>query len=154
MKLIPIPITLREANDFVRAHHRHSKPVRGWRFGIGAGDGEVLWGVAIVGRPVSRALQNSQPGLAEVTRNCAAEGAPKGTCSFLYAACWRAWRAMGGTSLITYTLLTETGASLRGAGWRTVATLPAKNGKAWQSRPGRAEQPSARAIKRRWEIAA
>jgi len=39
----------------------------------------------------------------------------------LYGACWRAWRAMGGKRLITYTLQTEPGTSLRGAGWRIVA---------------------------------
>lgn len=38
----------------------------------------------------------------------------------LYAACWRAWRAMGGKKLITYTLKSESGSSLRGAGWKIV----------------------------------
>lgn len=87
-----------------------------------------------------------------MVRCCVRDGSPKGTCSFLYAACWRAWRAMGGNRLITYTLQSESGASLRGAGWRVVAQLEPGDPKQWQSRPGREWQSVVGQAKFRWEI--
>ena len=63
-----IPVTLREANEFVRLRHRHHKPVVGHKFSIGCeADGELV-GVVIVGRPVSRYLDNGKT--LEVTRLC------------------------------------------------------------------------------------
>lgn len=53
-----VPITLKEANAFVERYHRHHKPVVGHKFSIAASDGEKIVGVAIVGRPVSRYLDN------------------------------------------------------------------------------------------------
>jgi hypothetical protein len=146
-------MTLAEGNAFVANFHRHNRPVVGARYSIGASDGAHLWGVAMVGRPVARALQQQGGGVAEVVRCCVRDGSPKGTCSFLYAACWRAWRAMGGTRLITYTLQSESGASLRGAGWRVVAELPASDPAKWQNRRGREWQPVVGQAKIRWEIA-
>ena len=153
MTLYAVPITLPEAQEFIANFHRHNKPPVGWRFGIGASDGARLVGVAVVSRPVARQLQAQGSDVAEVTRCCVVDGAPLGTCSFLYAACWRAWRAMGGRRLVTYTLQSESGASLRGAGWRVVAELPGATGKAWQNRPGREWQPVTGQAKLRWEAA-
>lgn len=53
-----VPITLKEANAFVEQHHRHHKAVTGHKFSIAASDSEKIVGVAIVGRPVSRYLDN------------------------------------------------------------------------------------------------
>lgn len=76
-------------------------------------------------------------------------------CSTLYARCWRAWQAMGGKRLVTYTLATEPGASLRGAGWRVVGqTEPVPEGKGWTTRPGREWQAVNGQLKLRWEAAA
>jgi len=149
--LIPMPVTVREANEFVASFHRHNKPVAGARFAIGASDGNAMVGVAIVGRPVARHLQDGVT--SEVTRCCVREDAPKGACSFLYAACWRAWRAMGGRRLITYTLASESGASMRGAGWKLVAELKPNKPGMWQSRPRREWQPVVGQAKLRWEAA-
>jgi hypothetical protein len=117
-----VPLTLREANDFVEAFHRHNGRTSrdGGKFAIGAGYGDLLVGVAIVGIPVARLLARDK-GTAEVLRTCVGPSAPPNTNSFLYGAAWRAWRALGGMKLITYTLATESGASLRGAGWKVVA---------------------------------
>lgn len=147
-----VPVTVREANDFIASFHRHNKPVAGARFAIGASDGNQLVGVAVVGRPVARMLQDGTT--SEVTRCCVLETAPKGACSFLYAACWRAWRAMGGRRLVTYTLQSESGASLRGAGWRVVAELKPNKPGMWQSRAGREWQSVVGQAKLRWECAA
>lgn len=62
------------------------------------------------------------------------DGGPAVACSALYAAAWRAVKAMGYRRLITYTQDSETGASLRGAGWRVVAHRPPRKG--WDM-PGR-----------------
>lgn len=149
MKLLALPVELAEANEFVASFHRHNKPVLRHRFAIGASDGAELWGVAIIGRPVARLKQDGFT--AEVTRCCVRDGSPRGTCSFLYAAAWRAWRAMGGRRLITYTLTAESGASLRGAGWRLIAERGANDPARWQSRPGRAWQPVVGQAKLLWE---
>ena len=155
MALVAVPMDLAEANEFVANFHRHNKPVPGARFSIGASDGAQLWGVAIVGRPVARALQAQGGEVAEVVRCCVRDGSPKGACSFLYAACWRAWRAMGGRVLITYTLQSESGASLRGAGWRVVAELaPRRHGAGWTNRVGREWQAVTGQAKLRWEMSA
>lgn len=111
-----IPMTLREANAFVEQHHRHHKPVVGHKFSIGVSDGEKVVGVAIVGRPVGRFLDDGWT--LEVTRLCT--DGTHNACSMLYAAAWRAARAMGYRRVVTYILESETGASLKAAGWKCI----------------------------------
>ncbi len=145
-----VPITLREANDFVESFHRHSKRTSrdGGKFAIGCSDGEKLCGVAIVGRPIARLLNDDYT--AEVLRCCVTPDAPKNSCSKLYSACWRAWRAMGGRKLITYTLQTESGASLRGAGWKVIAECEPC---AWSRKSRKRDwQPIYGQKKLRWEV--
>lgn len=146
-----VPMTLRDANEFVSKHHRHNKKVVGHRFSIGCiKDGELV-GVAIVGRPVARKLDDGTT--AEVTRVCVFDNAPMGACSFLYSRCWQAWRAMGGTRIVTYTLASEAGSSVRGAGWKVVAECrPQKN--PWKG-PDRDRdfQEVYGQMKLRWEMA-
>ena len=111
-----VPVTLAEANAFVEQNHRHHKPVSGHKFSIGCADGDRIIGVAIVGRPVSRYLDDGWT--LEVTRLCT--DGTKNACSMLYAAAWRATRAIGYKRLITYTLITEPGTSLKAAGWKCI----------------------------------
>ena len=111
-----VPMTLREANAYVEQHHRHHGPVLGQKYSIGLSDGEKIVGVAIVGRPVSRHLDDGWT--LEVNRLCT--DGTKNACSMLYAAAWRAARAMGYKRLVTYILESENGASLRAAGWKCV----------------------------------
>lgn len=118
------PINLREACAFVKEHHRHHKAPRGCLFCVAVNDGERVRGVAIVGRPVSRMLQDNYT--AEVTR-VATDGAWN-ACSMLYGAAWRACRALGYRRLVTYTLPEEGGGQParrgihndRRGGWRFV----------------------------------
>lgn len=116
-----VPTSLREANAFVERHHRHSKPCRGHKFSIGAASGDDLVGVAIAGRPVAR--HNDDGATIEVLRVCAADDSPRNTCSLLYGACWRAARAMGYSRAITYTLKSETGASVKASGFRVIGEV-------------------------------
>lgn len=109
------PIDFAEANAFVAEYHRHHKPMPGCKFSIAVSDkdGKVR-GVAMVGRPVARM---SDDGLTlEVNRVCT-DGA-RNACSMLYGAAWRAAKALGYRRLITYTLPSEGGVSLRAAGWK------------------------------------
>lgn len=76
-------------------------------------DNNELRGVAIVGRPVSRFLDNGLT--AEVTRLCT-DGC-KNACSFLYAACGRIAKHMGYDRIITYILAAEKGTSLKASSW-------------------------------------
>jgi hypothetical protein len=117
MTLRLVPITLREANDFVEQFHRHNGRTSrdGGKFALGAATDDGLVGVAIVGRPLARLLDDGET--AEVLRVCTKPEAPKNACSFLYGRAWRAWVAMGGKRLVTYTLQSESGSSLKGAGW-------------------------------------
>lgn len=130
MKLGLIPVDLIEANAFVAELHRHHKPVVGHKFSLGAvKDGKVV-GVAIVGRPVARRLDDGVT--LEVTRLCT--DGTRNACSFLYGACARACFALGYKRIGTYILASENGASLRASGWRLVGGSP---GKSWSvpSRP-------------------
>lgn len=122
-----VPCELSEANEFVAQFHRHHKPVRGHKFSLAVSDGDKVRGVAIVGRPVARMLQDGET--LEVTR-VATDGAIN-ACSALYAACWRAARAMGYRRLVTYILAEELGTSVRAAGWKEIAST---RGGTWQRR--------------------
>lgn len=146
MTLALTPITLREANAFVDAHHRHHKPARGCILCVAVSEGNVVRGVAIVGRPVSRMLDDGWT--AEVVR-VATDGA-RNACSMLYGASWRAARALGYRRLVTYTLPEEGGASLRAAGWRCLGEA---GGGSWdrKGRPRVDLHPTQ--VKLRWEAA-
>jgi hypothetical protein len=139
------PQSLREANEWIASLHRHHKPVQGQRFSIAVYDDEgTCHGVAIVGRPVARALDPTR--FAEVTR-LVTDGFPN-ACSFLYAACAQACRAMGFEVIQTYILEEEPGTSLKAAGW-SCDGIVRKDGVGWNNRDGRrADQPTG--AKSRW----
>jgi len=140
------PVAWDEACAFVTKHHRHHIPPPGWKYGIGVVDekGE-LRGVVIVGRPVARKLDDGST--LEVTR-CCTDGA-KNVASMLYGAAWRVASALGYRRLITYTLTTEPGTSLRAAGWRDLYKTP---GRSWSvpSRPRDDKHPLGQ--KQLWEV--
>lgn len=132
MSLRLVPLTRKDANGFVKMWHRHHKPVPGHKYAVGVADEtDILRGIAIVGRPVARHYDD---GLTlEVTRT-----ATDGTAnvnSMLYGACARAAFALGYRRLITYTQEGESGASLRGAGWKVIASRPPRSGWTTPSRP-------------------
>lgn len=151
--MVLVPLTRDAANAFIASHHRHCGRVPGHRGAIGCEVNGELIGVAILARPKARALQAADRFLVEVVRLCVAPTAPKGTCSWLYARARRAAAALGFRRVTTTTLVDEGGASLRGAGWMPVATLPARPGWNTPSRP-RAELPTDRTPKTRWEAEA
>jgi hypothetical protein len=148
-----IPITLREANNFVEDYHRHSGRMANGsngRFAIGFVHDGHLVGVAIVGNPVARLMSDGLT--AEVRRLCVSPEAPRNACSMLYGRCWRIWQQMGGRRMITYTLQKESGASLRGAGWKLIGEVK-RTEKGWNrvQRP-RSHKEIYREPKFRWAV--
>jgi hypothetical protein len=118
-RLAIVPISFAEAKASVARLHRHLPHVVGHKFSVAVAAGEAIVGVAIVGRPVARHLDDGWT--LEVVR-LATDGA-RNACSMLYGTSWRAARAMGYRRITTYTRSEEPGTSLRAAGWRTVAEV-------------------------------
>jgi hypothetical protein len=146
--MLIVPITLKAAQEFVKAHHRHNKPPVGHKFSIGLEtDWGLLVGVACAGRPVARLFDN---GLTlEVNRTCTV--GDRNANSMLYGAVWRAGKAMGYRRCITYTQHDESGASLRAVGWVRVKELPPNKG--WHSGSRvRSDIGSAGIARTLWEI--
>ena len=131
MALALQPITYREACRFVADHHSHHLPPQGWKFGIAVNDGARVVGVITVGRPVARHLDDTYT--LEVTR-CCTDGT-RHAASMLYGAANRAMRALGYHRLITYTLASEAGTSLKAAGWTVL--YDTKSRPAGWNMPGR-----------------
>ena len=105
------PIHLRQAKEYVAQYHRHNIPPVGGKFAISCWDDGRLCGTAICGRPVSRQMDDGAT--LEIYR-CCTDGT-RNACTKLYGACQRIARDMGYSRVITYTLASEIGASLRAA---------------------------------------
>lgn len=148
MSLVIVPTTLDEANAFIAVHHRHHHPVPGCKFCIAVADEYgIVHGVCVCGRPVARMLNDGWT--LEVNRACT--DGTRNANSALYGAAWRAARALGYRRLVTYTLPTESGASLRGSGWKLVGE---EGGGSWSrtERPRVDRHPLQRKL--RWEVLA
>lgn len=104
-----VPLKLREANQYVAKFHRHSIPTSGCKFAIGLTEKDDLIGVAICGRPIARLLDDGKT--LEVLRVCT--DGTKNSNSFLYDKCRKIAGLMGYSKVITYTLQSESGSSLK-----------------------------------------
>lgn len=142
---IPRPV----AKDFVREHHRHNPPPAGDRFRFGCWNGPDLIAVAIVGRPVARMIDHTK--VVEVNRLCVNHELDRElthkACSMLYRAAAEEARARGFEKIITYTLESERGMSLRYARWKVDGHT---KGGSWDrpSRPRTDKAPTCRKV--RW----
>lgn len=115
LKYVVKPVSFKDAKEYIERYHRHHKAPQGHKFSIGLYDSNgTLIGVVIAGRPVSRHLDNGET--LEVTRCCVLEGF-KNAVSKLYSAVMNAAKALGYSKVITYTLATESGISMRAAGF-------------------------------------
>jgi hypothetical protein len=142
----PVPLHIREANEFVRTHHRHSLPTVGGKWAIGAAVDGKLVGVAIAGRPVARKLDDGKT--LEILRVCT-DGTPNAN-SFLYGRVARIARLIGYGKIITYTLAEESGTSLKAVGARVIGEVRAQE---WSvpSRPRKSQAVYGKA-KVKWEL--
>ena len=126
-----IPITLPRANRHVARLHRHHAPIPGgfaWWACAAVVDGKIV-GVAIAGRPTNR---NNDDGQTVEVLRVATDGTFNAP-SALLAACARCAKAIGARRIITYTLSSEGGSSLRGAGWILECE---DTGKSWWAHAG------------------
>lgn len=145
MKMEIRPLTFKTAKAFIKEAHRHHKMVVGGKFSIGVYRGDELVGVAICGRPVSRYLDD---GLTlEVNRCCTIDGT-KNACSMLYGACCRIARDMGYKKVVTYTLQSEKGVSLKASNF----TLESETagGIRWTGARSKRESGAPKELKKRW----
>lgn len=115
-------ITLKAANSFVDRYHRHHGRVVGHKWSLAAYKDGRLCGVAIVGQPTGRRLDDGKT--LEVTRLCT--DGTRNACSCLYAAAARRAKAEGYAKIITFILQSEPGTSLRAAGWTREAAKAGK----------------------------
>lgn len=119
-------IDLKLANLFIGKHHRHSVPLKpiNVKYIIGIENEKELVGVAILGRPCNRHIED---GSTIEIRRLATNGL-KNACSFILARCSELAFALGFTKIITYTLEIESGSSLKAVGFE-VSHTSNSNGK-------------------------
>lgn len=123
-RLVPVSVT--RARQFVQEHHRHNEapPATNVQFAVGLAEGDEVIAVCTAGRPVARSLAD---GLTlEVNRVCVKD-VRRNANSMMYGAIGRAAQALGCHRLVTYTLESESGASLRAAGFRTPVPIGARS---------------------------
>lgn len=126
-------IPMRVANEFVKKHHRHHKPLKvGGIIAIGAFKDGKMVAVSIIGMPA--AMNNDDGDTLECRRLCS-DGTPN-ACSFLLRRSWNLTEDMGYKRLLTYTLNGEPGSSMKGA---SAKWLGYKGGGSWD-RPGQVDE--------------
>jgi hypothetical protein len=107
-----VPLHLKQANEFVRKHHARSLSCIGCKFAIGCMVDDKFVGVAIAGRRVARRLDDGK--MLEVLRVCT-DGTPN-ACSFLNARVARIAWMMGYAKVVTFSLASGSGSSLKAVG--------------------------------------
>ena len=134
------PIRQAPAAEFVRLVHRHNKrTLPGWKFGSGLYlDGQLV-GVGIAGTCSSRELERRGDGHFIEIRRVATDGTLN-ACSAIYARMIRAAKAIGYCRVYTYSLQSESGASLKASGFVVDAGVK-KAAKGWD-RPSRPRDDS------------
>lgn len=106
-------VTFRTANAFIAEHHRHHRPPQGGIVCLGLWQGDTLVGVGVLGRPVARMADDGVT--AEITRLCVLPEA-RHAASALIGRLRRVAQSLGYERVISYTLPSEGGASLRATG--------------------------------------
>lgn len=145
-RLVPVPCSVTRAREVVEAWHRHHGPSTSGLFAaaVATEDG-IVRGVALVGRPVARLLDDGWT--LEVTR-VATDGTPN-ACSALYGIARRLAATLGYARLVTYTREDEPGSSPRGAGLRDDGPIRARS---WDM-PGRRRTDKTEIVRRRrWSL--
>lgn len=139
------PCHLKEAKEFVEKYHRHNIPPVGGKFAISCYNKNKLVGVAICGRPVARRSDNVLT--LEIYRNCT--DGTYNACSKLYGACQRIAKDMGYKRVITYTLKSESGASLKASNFQNCGIA---GGKEWTGERKRNYYIAPKEMKIKWMI--
>lgn len=145
-RLTIAPCSNERAKVYVDRFHRHHGSSVQARFSLAVIDDEArVRGVAMVGRPVARVLDD---GLTLEVNRLATDGC-ENACSALYGAARRVAKEMGYAKLITYILEDEPGISLKAAGWTFEEPIRARS---WNM-PGRARIDKTAIVRRgRWSV--
>jgi len=122
MRMRIVPIDFAVANAFIKRFHRHHRPSIGHKFSVAVESNGVIVGVATIGRPIGRNLDDGFT--LEVNRSCT--DGTKNANSTLYGAAQRIAKEMGYKRIITYTLDSESGSSLKAVGWKQAAIVKAE----------------------------
>ena len=121
-----VPIELKAANEYVAQNHRHHSPVYRDKFRVACTEhGRITL---------------------EVTR-CCTDGTAN-ACSFLYGRVARIAKEMGYERIITYILISESGASLKAAGWECEKEIA--GGGSWDTPARRRHTTAPQCKKQRW----
>lgn len=145
-RLIAVPCSVTRAREVVTAWHRHHGPSTSGLYAaaVATEDG-IVRGVALIGRPAARLLDDGWT--LEVTR-VATDGTPN-ACSALYGIARRLAVALGYAKLVTYTRADEPGSSPRGAGLQDDGPIRARS---WDM-PGRRRTDKTEIVqRRRWSL--
>lgn len=145
-KLRIVPCSSEQAKSYVERFHRHHGSSVKAKFSVAVAD-EVgtIRGVALVGRPVARVLDDG----ATLEVNRVATDGCENACSALYGASRRIAKEMGYERLITYIRQDEPGVSLVASGWVFEQNIRARS---WNM-PGRPRIDKTEVVKRaRWSI--
>src|SRR6266480_347590 len=145
-RLVAVPCSVTKAREVVDAWHRHhgSSTSALYAAAVATEDGTVR-GVALIGRPVARLLDDGWT--LEVTR-VATDGTPN-ACSALYGIARRLAAALGYARLVTYTRVDEPGSSPRAAGLVDEGPIRARS---WDM-PGRRRTDKTEIVqRRRWSL--
>lgn len=141
-----VPCSAEQAKSYIERFHRHHGSSVQAKFSIAVADeAGTIRGVAIVGRPVARVLDDG----ATLEVNRVATDGCENACSALYGAARRIAKEFGYERLITYIRQDEPGVSLRASGWTFEQAIRARS---WNM-PGRARIDKTEVVKRsRWSI--
>lgn len=117
----------------------------GGKFAIACYENDRLCGVAVCGRPVARKFDNGTT--IEIYRNCT--DGTFNACSKLYGACVRVAKNMGYKKIITYTLQSENGISLRASNFECDGET---GGTGWTGERKRDYYVAPAELKNRWYL--
>jgi len=111
-----VPMSLSDAQEFVRIYHRHHKPPIGHKFSIGFSINGDIVGVEVVESPKARGANDGRT--LEITRICTTDWTPSNVVSKMTSAVLKAAFALGYKKVITYILESEDGSSIKASGFR------------------------------------
>lgn len=149
----PLPITFRDAAEYVNDLHRHNVAPQGHKFSLSLDSVEERRvGVLIASEPKSRHQSNGTT--LEINR-CCTDSRYHNVCSALVGKAIRMGKEMGYTRFITYTLPTESGASMKAVGFQMDGIVKGRSN-GWDS-PSRHRSHALRypeGDKQRWILSA
>jgi hypothetical protein len=147
LRLTVVPCSVERANAYIEAVHRHhGLSVHGVLAVAVADETGLVRGVAMLGRPVARLLDDGCT--LEVCR-VATDGCAN-ACSALYGAARRVAKELGYARVITYIRADESGVSLKASGWIFESST---TGRSWNT-PSRPRRPDRTEVidRSRWTV--